>query len=180
MQLVRLYNKDVKAIMAKYNLKNEDIIGRGMFSIVFDNHNSTVTKLTIDNSSIRFAMQNISPHLPVIHKLIGTEKINKRSAYLYEIEKLQPKSSSVESNNIAHRLTQPNWHLPLSAKMLESIIPQDDEELGFVFDSLCVFFKEHNVLIDMNINNIMFRNETLVLNDIFVDANLFNSGYVRY
>jgi hypothetical protein len=117
MSLCKALRKDcwgVQAALRHPLLEGKKLIGRGVFSMVFEGtRKNTVLKMTVDNIGY-YAFNDWvvgcrHRHFPrVVHSEgdIGSAKINGRdySIYLFEMERLQPLAAGSEARRLARRI----------------------------------------------------------------------------
>lgn len=175
-KLLKLTDWRVKAVVKELGLDKKKILGRGVFSIVFEgNAKNTVLKLTVDD--IGYALFNdwaagIKHHLhfPKIVKDFGSVgevrfKGESYTLYLFEMEKLIPVINK-EAKRIARKISRLCDFKPLLTTeiLCNKDLPKSIRNALFRLDEFCKNLP--GGLLDMHAGNYMQRvNGTLVIID---------------
>lgn len=108
MKILQLTDPGVKDVIARHPaLKGKTRIGRGFYSVVFDN-GDTVLKLTADAHHYDllqfYADSSCFPKVVVNHGYVGEQKRGEFPLYLLEIEKLVKVPGKTANSKIVHKL----------------------------------------------------------------------------
>lgn len=108
MKILKLTDPGVKHVINSHPaLRGKQRIGRGFYSVVFDN-GDTVLKLTADAHHydlLQFYAEG--PHFPKVivnHGYVGDQKAGEFPLYLLEIEKLVKVPGKTDNSKIVHKL----------------------------------------------------------------------------
>lgn len=181
MRLLHLNNKSLKAVLEKHGLTSKPILGRGMFSIVYDNGNSII-KCTLDRSTPELSMYygNDNPHFPKVLDYIGLENIKLKNTevflFIYEIEKLKKHTEISNQFKDIQRVLYYNLKPQFTVESINHIkCIKDNELIQDALNAVVNYSNISNMYYDPTNMNFMYRDKTIVLNDVLVDANLFDN-----
>ncbi|MBK3780022.1 hypothetical protein G3A43_07115 [Paraburkholderia aspalathi] len=180
-------------------LKKQACIGKGSFASVFarSTDSDTVSKVTTDEYSyflladyvwheVRSGVEAHFPRLIENHGDVGESR--GRTAYLVEVERLYPVSTTEHRRLIArwareyNALCRETYHREgqhqfrtCSLEFCRLMAEREDEPYRKVFDALYYFLRNYGGALDLKRSNFMCRADgTLVLNDVVFDVEYFN------
>jgi hypothetical protein len=167
-------------------LKDKKLIGRGMFSMVFDN-GDTVLKLTCDDGAQgMYSYCGLEgKHYPRLIKHYGevAELNNGIALHLCEVEKLERLPRGGALSRLANRLTHQldvrfdRFGVDLSyagVRAIETLVDESADTLGKsmveALQDLSIFLSNFEARLDLHRANFMVRSDTLILNDPVVGS----------
>jgi hypothetical protein len=186
------------AALRDLKLSRESFLARGYFCSVYDNHDGTVTKVSIDSVSFEghrdhYTSKNL-PKMLTNHGIVGEQYQGQLPIYAYTVKKLRPlRAASKPARELARDLTKaiqdakrygyctPRYpanrdykakDLFLTRYVLECLsqCPLDDD-LQAAFGNLYQMSTNfENLYLDFHNGNLMVdENDRLILNDVICD-----------
>lgn len=174
-------------------IRNKPLMGRGVFSAVFNKHRS-VAKLTLDPLSYALLSNeklSRNPHFPSAHTRYGIVGKQEEQLYLYlvEMERLKPVDAFPSLyrpiTQLLNRIEEVQPYDPryypeptADAEAIRYAARHPDNPRNFrkALLQLADFIDTYNANLDLHHSNFMVRPATreLVINDPVVDASLYH------
>lgn len=174
---IRPNDAGVRRALRAHGVADRTLLGRGVFSLVYDGGRRRVLKLTLDAVSYSFMREAKNKHFPRIrhdYGVVGSTVIdmNEFPLFLMEVERLQKLPNGSEAKKIAtavHRADRYQW-IQTTLLRLKGVKTVPNSIRNAIKELETFVGNDRADLVDMHMANFMCRrNGELVISDPLMD-----------